>query len=127
MGIKRRGALMIDGWFFIFFGVLLVFASVLPGIGKVRRNYLFGLRLEPFMRSERAWRDGHKAAGEVFFPAAAVLVAYGVCMLTEWPSLITRINLDVLRAVGVAILLIAVAWGTLRGVAAATRKDPSRT
>jgi len=115
---------VIDGWFFIFFGVLLVFASVLPGIGKVRRNFLFGIRLEPFTRSERAWRDGHRSAAKVFFPAAGILFAYGTCMLTRWPPWITEVDLDLLRAGGIAILLIALVWGTLVGVSAATQNEP---
>ncbi len=115
---------MVDGWFFIFFAVILVSLSTLPVMGRVRRNYLFGIRVEPLMRSERAWRDGHRGAGRILLPAAAVLVAYGTCMITEWPSWISVIDLDVLRVVGVVVLLVGLGWGTLRGVPAATQKEP---
>ena len=68
---------MVDGWFFVLFGLLIALATAVPARGRVGRNPLLGIRLEPLTRSPWHWREGHRAAGQVIYPTAAVLVGLG--------------------------------------------------
>lgn len=115
---------MVDGWFFILFGVLIALVTAVAACGRVGRNPVLGIRFEPLMRSPWHWREGHRAAGQVIYPTAAVLVVYGLCLVLVWPGWLVRVNLDVLRALGVVGLLGGLGWGVLRGVGAVMHGPP---
>lgn len=109
---------MVDGWFFLLFGLLIALVTAVAARGRVGRNPVLEIRFEPHMRSPWHWREGHRAAGEVIYPTAAVLVVYGLCLGARVAGVAGPGELDVLRALGVVGLFVGLGWGVLRGVGA---------
>lgn len=115
---------MEDGWVFVLIGVIYLSICVLAATGRMRRNFAIGLRVEPLMRSPWHWREGHRAAGQVLIPTAALLIGYGLCMVLSWPAWLAQIPLDLLRVAGVVTVLGGLCWGLLRGVGAVMHGPP---
>lgn len=101
------------GWLFTALLVLLVVACVGAARGAIRVNHLFGVRLPILMRSEAAWRAGHRASIVPAACAAAVaLTASSVAIAVPGGHLIA--------IVAIAAFAVGVVWVFLRASRAAS-------
>ncbi|MCQ9367819.1 SdpI family protein [Brevibacterium sp. 91QC2O2] len=69
---------MVTGIVLLLAGALIVVMAIMAGIGKLGMNPLVGIRVAPLMRSEEAWRIGHKAGAPALIVAGIGAMIGGI-------------------------------------------------
>jgi hypothetical protein len=102
-------SLVILGWVFTGLLLMLLITAIATGRGRIPLNHFFGIRLPDLLRSNSAWRAGHRAA---VVPAG---IAFGVSLLASVVALFVPIT----YWVSIIAFAAGVAWVFLRASAAA--------
>ncbi len=91
-------------------------------LGKVRYNFVFGLRTPWTLANERVWDKTHRFAGRLMVPGAIVLAVVGIVLPTARQSSFVLVALLIFAAA--APLLAAVVYSALI-TRAGTSQEPS--
>lgn len=104
-------------WMFILIGLALGGTSLLGGLGVLKRNSWFGIRMAATWRSAAAWQAGHARAARVMAPAGLAYCTLGVGTFLGWPFLDGLAQTHGIAAVGGAVAVAVVGAWMARGAA----------
>jgi len=104
-----QAAVSVLAWVFTVLLAVLFVTCVLASRDRVSENRYFGLKLPALLRSESAWRNGHRAA---ILPAGIMLVIALACA-------IIGLAVPALAWGSIAAFVIGVVWTMLAATRAA--------
>lgn len=100
-------------------GIGLLFIAIGAVLGRVRSNFMFGVRTPWTLSSERSWELTHRLAGRLFHWAGiATLVAGAVALVTDLDWL--PLTVVLVGAIGAALVSVGYSYIVWRG-------DPERS
>ena len=67
-------------------GLLLVWAGWAAARGRLKRNYVIGMRTRTVLRSDETWRAAHRECAWSFWSSGLVLIATGSLVYALRPS-----------------------------------------
>ena len=85
--------------------------------GKIKRNYLLGIRTPSLMASDAAWYAGHRAAAPWLLAAGSVAVVAGIASMYVDSSASGAVQFA-----GLVLMLLAVIAGTVVAVRTVKRR-----
>lgn len=95
--------------------VVLYWVADAAASGKLKRNYLAGIRVESTMVSEGAWRAAHQRARGGMRVAALIALVTGLLTLIPADPSVTGLILSI----GCILMLVAVVMASIAGVKSA--------
>lgn len=105
------------------FGLLLIWAGWAAARGRLKRNYVIGMRTSAIMKSDETWRVAHQKCAWSFWSSGCVLVAAAALLIGFRPS--ERWSLAVLIVAGSSLSIMMIA-GAVQAARTVDHEAPRR-
>lgn len=87
-------------------GLLLIWAGWAAARGRLKRNYVIGMRTSAIMKSDETWRVAHERCAWSFWASGCVLVAAAALLMGLRPA--SRWSVAVLGVAGASTFVMTV-------------------
>jgi hypothetical protein len=107
---------------FALFGLVLIWAGWAAARGRLKRNYVIGMRTSAIMRSDETWRVAHEKCAWTIWSSGCVLLGSAALLLVLRPSETWSV---VLLSVAAAAMMVLVIVGAVQASRTVDHEAPA--